>query len=137
MPNAINDIGSAIRSSAAAAPQSGDRDRLRKATREMESYFVGTLLKKMHETASKGGLFEEKSESATYREMLDDAIAAEIGKRGAFGIADTLFKQLVVSFDALQPIEPAASTVAGSEAVAANTKKQDRVNNGGKDNQNR
>ena len=137
MPNAINDNGSAIRRSGAAPPQSADRERLRKATREMESYFVGTLLKKMHETASKGGLFEEKSESATYREMLDDAIAAEIGKRGAFGIADTLFKQLVVSFDALQPIEPAASTVAGSEAVAANTKKQDRVNNGGKDNQNR
>jgi len=77
-----------------------DHEKLHKATREMESYFVGTLLKKMHETAAKGGLFEEKSESATYREMFDDAVAKEIGKRGSFGIADTLYKELVVGVDA-------------------------------------
>jgi Rod binding domain-containing protein len=76
-------------------PKSEIRDpKLRKACQDMESYFVGMLLKKMHESASKGGLFEQKSVTTTYREMFDDAIAAEIGKRGAFGIAGTLYKEL-------------------------------------------
>jgi Rod binding domain-containing protein len=69
-------------------------EKLRNATREMEGYFVGVLLKKMHESASKGGLFDQRSESATYREMFDEAVAGEIGRRGAFGIADTLFREL-------------------------------------------
>ena len=74
--------------------------KLRKATREMESYFVGMLLKRLHESASQGGLFEQRAESSTYREMMDDAIAAEIGKRGAFGIADTLYRQMVKRIEA-------------------------------------
>jgi Rod binding domain-containing protein len=80
--------------------------KLRKACHDMESYFVGMLLKKMHESASKGGLFEEKSETATYREMFDDAVAAEIGKRGAFGIADTLYRELSVHEAATVSQEP-------------------------------
>jgi len=31
---------------------------------------------------------------------MDDAIAAEIGKRGAFGIADTLYRQMVKRIEA-------------------------------------
>jgi len=76
-----------------------ERERLRKATREMESYFVGMLLKRMHASTAKGGLFDQKSESATYREMFDDALAAEIGKQGRFGIADMLYNELVERFD--------------------------------------
>jgi Rod binding domain-containing protein len=72
-----------------------DDPKLRKATRGMETYFVGVLLKKMHESAAKGGLFEKKSESATYREMFDDAVAQQIGSRGSFGIADTLYRQMI------------------------------------------
>ncbi len=101
MPDVIgpaNAANSAIRNPQPAIDK--DHEKLHKATRQMESYFVGTLLKKMHETASKGGLFEGKSETSTYRDMFDDAIAAEIGKRGSFGIADTLYKELVVHVDA-------------------------------------
>src|SRR4051812_36895884 len=99
--DAVSNPQSAIRNPQSGNPQSGSphSEKLRKATRQMESYFVGTLLKKMHETAAKGGLFEDKSESATYRDMFDDAVANEIGKRGAFGIADTLYKELVVHVD--------------------------------------
>ena len=71
-----------------------DLQKLRKASQAMESYFVGMLLKKMHESASKGGLFEDKSVSANYRDMFDDAVATEIGKRGAFGIGDMLYREL-------------------------------------------
>lgn len=72
-----------------------ERQKLRKATREFEAYFVGMLLKKMHASTSKDGLFDQRSEAATYREMFDEAIAAEIGRRGAFGIGDMLYKEMV------------------------------------------
>jgi Rod binding domain-containing protein len=58
------------------------------------------LLKQMHKSTMKGGLLQEKSESATYREMFDDAVASEIGKSGSFGIADTLYRELSKRFDA-------------------------------------
>lgn len=73
--------------------------KLRKATRQMEGYFVGTLLKKMHEATAKGGPTDGDSASATYREMFDQAVADEIGARGAFGFGDTLYKELVAQLD--------------------------------------
>lgn len=108
-------------------PLDADHEKLRNATRQMESYFVGALLKKMHETAAKGGLFEQKSETATYREMFDDAVAAEIGKRGSFGIADTLYKELVVNLDAQRVDDQAAASQAQARAVTAPA---DRLNGG-------
>lgn len=97
----------------------------------MESFFVGTLLKKMHETAAKGGLFEDKSESATYRDMFDDAVANEIGKRGAFGIADTLYKELVVHLDGQNTGDNAAAGAAAGAVIAGDN----GGNDGGKDKQ--
>lgn len=73
-----------------------EHPKLRKACREMESYFVGSLMKQMHASASKGGLFGDKPEMNTYRDMFDDAVAKEIGKTGAFGIADVLYRELSI-----------------------------------------
>jgi len=70
------------------------QQKLRKATREMEGYFVGMLLKQMHQTDQKDSLFGNDSASSTYREMFDDAVGEAVGSRGAFGIADMLYKEL-------------------------------------------
>jgi Rod binding domain-containing protein len=119
----------------AGTQQAAEREKLRNATRQMESYFVGTLLKKMHETASKGGMFESGSESSTYREMLDDAIAAEIGKRGAFGIADALYKQLVVGLDAQYSSGPETPGAGQAITADATSKKWDGAKDGSKNNE--
>ncbi len=87
---------------AAADKDEAEHKRLRKATREVESYFVGFLLKQMHSSATKGGLFGQSSEAATYREMYDDAVAKEIGGRGALGIGDMMYERLVVNLEAQQ-----------------------------------
>lgn len=97
-----------------AASNDPAKDKLKKACHEMESYFVGMLMKQMHQSAMKGGLFEEKSESATYREMFDDAIASEIGKKGSFGIADTLYHELSKQFDA-QKSDPVLTIEIGAK----------------------
>lgn len=100
MPDLLNVLNPALTKAAEhLREQDSEHKRLRKATREMEGYFVGMLLKKMHGAAAKGGLFDQKSESATYREMFDEAIAAEIGRQGRFGIADMLYKELVIRLE--------------------------------------
>jgi flagellar protein FlgJ len=85
------------------APGSSDRDqqkqKLRRACLEFEGFFVGMLLKQMRSSQIKGGLFGQSSEANLYREMLDDSFAKEIGMRGNFGIADMLYRQLVVTLE--------------------------------------
>ena len=106
----MTSIGPIGAGTAAPATTEGDaaHARLRKATREVESYFVGFLLKQMHSSATKGGLFGQSSEAATYREMYDDAVAKAIGSRGAFGIADMLYAKLAPSLEAEAPAESSA-----------------------------
>jgi len=72
---------------------------LRKATRELEGWFVGTLLKKMHENAAKGGLFEQNAQSGMYRDMFDDAVANAVASSGSFGLADALYRELAPHLD--------------------------------------
>jgi len=88
--NPIDPAARAIRS----FDDSPQAAKLRKATRGVEALFVSTLLRKMHAAAAQGGMMGQGSESSTYREMLDDALANEISKRGALGIADTLYKRM-------------------------------------------
>lgn len=83
-----------------AAVDTPERKKLRNATRQVESYFVATLLKKMHESAARSAGGTEDSGLSMYREMFDDAVAAEIAKTGAFGIGDMLYREMVGHVDA-------------------------------------
>jgi len=74
--------------------QDPEHQKLRKATQEMEAFFVGVLLKKMHASETKNALFGQSSESATWREMFDDAVATQVSKRGAFGLANMLYSKM-------------------------------------------
>jgi Rod binding domain-containing protein len=123
---AVDDAQSKIKNQKSKiAPELDEQHKkLHKATGAMETYFVGTLLKKMHESSIKGGAFEEKSESSTYRDMLDDAVASQIGQRRAFGIADMLYKQLVVQLDGPNGTASAANTAAASAANALTNDKK-------------
>lgn len=83
--------------------QDPEHQKLRKATREFEGYFVGLLLKQMHAAAVRGGLFGQNSAAKIYREMFDEILAAEIGQRGAFGIGDMLYKELAAHLNRSKP----------------------------------
>jgi Rod binding domain-containing protein len=99
-----------------------EHEKLWKATHDFEAYFVGMLLKKMHSSAAKGGGGEEKSETGTYREMFDDAVAAQIGKRGDFGIADTLYKRLVLQLDGPPNLAEIEKKMAGANQAKTDIK---------------
>ncbi len=87
-PRLLDSVGKVVEASVE------ERVRLRKATTKVEGQFIGMLLKQMHASTQKNGLFEQRPEAATFREMFDEAVADSLAERGAFGIGDILFKAL-------------------------------------------
>jgi len=73
---------------------SREREELRRACQDMEATFLRYLLRKMRESIPDDGLVERSSARKTYEEMLDGALAESISRRGSFGLAEMLFRQL-------------------------------------------
>lgn len=63
------------------------------ALQEFEHYFLLTMLKEMRKTAPGTGLLDGGQGTAFFREMLDDALSAEMAKSGQFGIAKSIEAQ--------------------------------------------
>jgi len=64
------------------------------ALRELEQFFVYTLLQEMRKAMPETGLVEDKTARRMYTEMLDDAMSHEIAQSGKFGLAQQLAEQL-------------------------------------------
>ncbi|MCP4644411.1 MAG: hypothetical protein GY851_28465 [bacterium] len=80
----------------AANGQEGDpREPL--ALKEMERYFVYTLLQEMRKSVPKDGMFDLGLQSQLQDEMLDDALAGQIAESGQLGIARAIEQQLRIS----------------------------------------
>ena len=71
-----------------------DAVQLKKTCQQFEAIFIRTLIKSMRATVPDGGLLEKNTDREVYEEMLDGEIAAQSAKRGEFGIAEALFRQL-------------------------------------------
>lgn len=70
------------------------KGREQEAFRELEHFFLYTLLQEMRRTIPEGGLFKKSAESKMFDEMLDDALSLEMAKSGQLGIAKLLEEQL-------------------------------------------
>jgi Rod binding domain-containing protein len=64
--------------------------RLREAAKQFEGLFVQTLLKSMRSTVPMSDLIDNSGEIETYRQLLDEEMAQQIGGRGGLGIADLI-----------------------------------------------
>jgi flagellar protein FlgJ len=67
---------------------------LKKTCQEFEAIFIKTLIKSMRATVPDGGLLEKNTDSEVFEEMMDVEIANQTARRGEFGIAEALFRQL-------------------------------------------
>lgn len=72
------------------------KNREAQAFKELEHFFIFTLLKEMRKTVPDGGLFEKTSEFRLFEEMLDDALSLQMAESGQMGIAKMLEEQLRV-----------------------------------------
>jgi len=66
---------------------------LNETARQFESLFVQMALKSMREAVPNGGLIDGK-QSQMFRDMYDQQLAVELGKRSSLGFSDMLVRQL-------------------------------------------
>lgn len=79
---------------AAKAVQPNEDTKLRQACKDMESVFMGQLLKSMRSTVNKTDLFGSDKEEGMFQDMMDDEIAKRASDQKGVGIADMLYNQL-------------------------------------------
>lgn len=76
------------------AMETKDQAELRKATQEMEAFFLSLLWREMRATIPRSGLFPRGLAEDIFEEMLDQAYAQAMAKAGGLGLADILYRQL-------------------------------------------
>ncbi|BBA32597.1 muramidase [Methylocaldum marinum] len=77
---------------------------LGETARQFESLFIRMALKSMREAVPNGGLVDGKP-AQTFRDMYDQQLAVELGKRSSLGFSDLLVRQLGgdTSSDGIKP----------------------------------
>lgn len=80
-----------------AQSSSGEKQKseLKKISQEFEAIFIAQLLKVMRETIEESGLTEEGFGKSIYTEMFDQEVSLNIARRGAMGIADLMYRDLL------------------------------------------
>jgi Rod binding domain-containing protein len=78
------------------------KQRLRKATKEFESYFVLHMLKAMRKTIPKSDLTSGGLGQGIYTEMFDEQLARKVSGGSANSLADMLYKTLVTQLEATE-----------------------------------
>lgn len=79
----------------AASPVSGSPERESAALKELEQFFIFTLLRELRQDdASENALLDTGPAYENFREMMDDALSREMAASGQFGLADLVERQL-------------------------------------------
>ncbi len=71
-----------------------DRKALKKSCQDFEAIFVQSLFQAMRKTVPKSGLFEEKSSTAIYQDMLDQEVSTKISRQQSIGLAEQMYRQM-------------------------------------------
>jgi flagellar protein FlgJ len=67
---------------------------VKKVCQQFEAIFIRTLIKNMRATVPDSGLLEKNTSSELFEEMMDAEIANQAARKGDFGIAEILYRQL-------------------------------------------
>ncbi|TFH39654.1 MAG: cell division protein [Chrysiogenales bacterium] len=87
-------VGEAGRSAAGEARKTAEDKRLRDACVEMESLFVGKMLKEMRKTVHKSGWINGGFAEEIFEDMLYDEYALSLSKNSNLGLANMLYSEL-------------------------------------------
>ncbi len=75
-----------------------DREGLKKAAQEMESFFLYMMLKTMRKTIQKSDVFGDRKKEETYVEMFDMELTKELAKAGGMGLSPLILSELERKF---------------------------------------
>jgi flagellar protein FlgJ len=71
-----------------------DPERLRAAARELESYFLHSLIREMRKTVPSNPLLNGGKAEEIFQDFLDEEIAGELARSNQLGLADLIYKSL-------------------------------------------
>jgi len=71
-----------------------DPAREKEALKELEQFFLYTLLGEMRKTIDEGGLYESGGAKPIFDDMMDDAMATQMAESGQMGVAKAIEDQL-------------------------------------------
>ncbi|MEK6557258.1 MAG: rod-binding protein [Candidatus Margulisiibacteriota bacterium] len=75
--------------------QSEQESKKIRASKELESYFIGMMLKEMRKTVGHSDLLGgNQFQRETYYQMLDEQMARSVAENGGFGLAKQLHRDL-------------------------------------------
>ena len=75
-------------------PKSPELKKLKQATEDFEQIFVNMMLKEMNKGLGKTGFLDGGDYEKAFKDMLVDERAKEMSKKGNFGLAKMMYKQL-------------------------------------------
>ena len=80
----------------ALAPETNEQRqaKLKKACADLESVFIGTLIKAMRQTVPKSGLTQPEAGADVYRSMSDQQLAVFLSKNQGLGLARQVYDQM-------------------------------------------
>jgi murein DD-endopeptidase MepM/ murein hydrolase activator NlpD len=106
----------------AAQNSTGEKQKaeLRKVAQEFEAIFIANLLKVMRETIEESGLLEEGFGKSIYTEMFDQEISLSMARRGALGISNMLYQNLLAA-EASKDLKESIQTPAEKQGMEPNT----------------
>ncbi|HUU70861.1 MAG TPA: rod-binding protein [Planctomycetota bacterium] len=79
---------------AASTQTSGARRTPRDVALKFEALLVNQMFNAMQNTVEKSGLLDGGSAEDTYREMLNQALSDELGRRGGLGLAEHIQREI-------------------------------------------
>ena len=71
-----------------------DPERLRGAARELEAYFIHTLIREMRKAIPPNPILSGGKTEEIFQDFLDEEIAAEMARANQLGLADLIFDSM-------------------------------------------
>jgi peptidoglycan hydrolase FlgJ len=88
------DKNNAFKNSLEEAVANGDKEGIKNACVEFESYFLQLMFKEMRKTDSSQGIFVKGQAEKLFQDMLDEENSKSYARAGGIGLAEMMIKNL-------------------------------------------
>jgi len=84
-------------------------EKLKSAAADFEAIFIRQFMKSMRTSMLSEGMYGDGSSGEIYADMMDNAVAEQLSKKGVLGISDVIYRQLIKEGD--DSVTPAENSV--------------------------
>lgn len=89
------------------ASEAKDKEKLKTAAQEFESYFIQMMFKEMRNTVPTDGLIPKSNAEQIFQSMLDEEVAASAAEGQGMGLAKMIYEQMTQeAYSVAPPADP-------------------------------